>query len=155
MLPTSRPVPFRRAASYAAVGMLVLAMPEAKAGQEEGLSACEAGDWRPPGTSRRGGHTTLEYQAIPADPCINDGDVGPINDGDVGPAGFCTTPSQHRGPVPTESIPGLGDRQTESPRRQRHERSKAATSRPQRKYQAGVRSIQPIPGTGIVSQGDM
>ena len=45
MLPTSRPVPFRRAAFYAAVGMLVLAMPEAKAGQEEGLSACEAGNW--------------------------------------------------------------------------------------------------------------
>jgi uncharacterized protein len=41
----SRPVPFRRVASYAAVGMFMFSMPEARAGREEGLSACRAGDW--------------------------------------------------------------------------------------------------------------
>src|SRR5258707_7721912 len=45
MLPASRLVPFWRATSYAAAGMVMLAMPKARAGQEEGLSACEAGDW--------------------------------------------------------------------------------------------------------------
>ena len=41
----SRPVPFRRVASYAAVGMLMFSMPEARADREEGLFACRVGDW--------------------------------------------------------------------------------------------------------------
>jgi len=95
MLPTSRPVPFRRAPSYAAVGMLVLAMPEAKAGQEEGLSACEVGDWSTAARELAAEEatpplSTKQFPLIPASMTVMS---VRINDGDLGPAGFCTTPS--------------------------------------------------------------
>jgi len=75
--------------------MLVLAMPEAKAGQEEGLSACEVGDWSTAARELAAEEatpplSTKQFPLIPASMTVMS---VRINDGDVGPAGFCTTPS--------------------------------------------------------------